>query len=63
MERAQNAIMLYLDNKVPHEVAKDDTTTKLWLKLESLYMMKSLTSHLYFEKVVAHFIDGRRYIH
>ena len=46
MEKARSAILLCLGNEVLREVVEEDTTTKLWLKLESLYMTKSLTNLL-----------------
>ena len=46
MEKAHRAILLCLGSEVLHEVVEEDTTTKLWLKLESLYMTKSLTNLL-----------------
>ncbi|KAL6322910.1 hypothetical protein AAG906_021815 [Vitis piasezkii] len=50
MEKAHSVILLCLGNEVFHEVVEEDTTTKLWLRLESLYMMKSLTNRLYLKK-------------
>ncbi|RVW75611.1 Retrovirus-related Pol polyprotein from transposon TNT 1-94 [Vitis vinifera] len=50
MEKAHSVILLCLGNEVLCEVAKKDTTAKLWLKLESLYMTKSLTNRLYLKK-------------
>ena len=35
-----------LSNSVLREVAKEETTTGLWLKLESLYMTKSMANRL-----------------
>ena len=40
-------IQLCLADKVLREVANEDTTAGLWLKLESLYMTKSLTNNSY----------------
>ena len=42
MEKAHSAILLCLSNKVLCKVAEEDTAVKLWLRLESLYMTKSL---------------------
>ena len=50
MEKSHNAILLCLGNEVLREVVEEDTTTKLWLRLESLYMTKSLTNCLYLKK-------------
>lgn len=40
------AIQLCLSNEVLREVAKEDSAASLWLKLESLYMAKSVTNQL-----------------
>jgi hypothetical protein len=53
MEKEHSAIQLCLSNEVLREVVEEDTTSKLWLKLESLYMTKSLTNHLYLKKRLA----------
>jgi len=45
-EKAHSTILLCLADDVITEVADQDTAAKLWLKLESLYMTKSLTSKL-----------------
>ena len=50
MEKMHSDILLCLGNEVLREVVEEDMTTKLWLKLESLYMTKSLTNHLYLKK-------------
>ena len=50
MEKVHSDILLCLGHEVLHEVVEEDMTTKLWLKLESLYMTKSLTNHLYLKK-------------
>ena len=39
-------IQLSLSNEVLREVAKEETTVRLWVKLESLYMTKSVTNRL-----------------
>ncbi|KAL5798927.1 hypothetical protein ACOSQ2_003747 [Xanthoceras sorbifolium] len=44
LEKAHSAILLSLDDEIMREVSKEDTAAKLWLKLESLYMTKSLTN-------------------
>jgi hypothetical protein len=53
MEKAHSAIQLYLSNEVLRKVVKENTASKLWLKLESLYMTKSLTNRLYLKKRLA----------
>ena len=50
MEKAHSAILLCLGNKVLREIAEEDITAKLWLKLESLHMTKSLKNRLYLKK-------------
>ena len=45
-EKAHSTIMLCLADDVITEVADQETASKLWLKLESLYMTKSLTNKL-----------------
>jgi hypothetical protein len=42
VDKARNAIVLCLGNKVSREVAKDTTATSMWSKFEYLYMTKSL---------------------
>ena len=48
--KTHSAIQLCLADKVLREVANEDTAAGLWLKLESLYMTKSLTNKLYLKK-------------
>ena len=50
MEKAHSVILLCLGNEVLHEVVEEDMAAKLWLRLESLYMTKSLTNRLYLKK-------------
>ena len=45
--KAHSVMQLYLADEVLQEVADKDTAAGLWLKLESLYMTKSLTNKLY----------------
>ena len=45
-EKALSAIQLYLSREVLREVIHETTTAELWLKLESLYMTKSLANKL-----------------
>jgi len=42
VDKARNAIVLCLGDKVLREVAKEPIATSMWSKLESLYMTKSL---------------------
>ncbi|XP_057248658.1 retrovirus-related Pol polyprotein from transposon TNT 1-94 isoform X1 [Beta vulgaris subsp. vulgaris] len=45
-EKAHSTIMLCLEDDIITEVAEEETASDLWLKLESLYMTKSLTNKL-----------------
>ncbi|WKA12955.1 hypothetical protein VitviT2T_030296 [Vitis vinifera] len=44
LEKAHSAIILSLGDTVLRKVAKAKSTAELWLKLESLYMTKSLAN-------------------
>ena len=50
MEKAHCAILLCLSDGVLRKVAGEKTAAALWLKLENLYMTKSLTNRLYMKK-------------
>ena len=45
LEKAHSAIILSLGDKVLREVLKEKSAVEVWLKLESLYMAKSLALH------------------
>ena len=45
-EKALSAIQLCLTKEVLREVIHEETASGLWLKLESLYMTKSLANKL-----------------
>ncbi|GJZ23126.1 retrovirus-related pol polyprotein from transposon TNT 1-94, partial [Tanacetum coccineum] len=49
-KKAQSALLLCLDNMVLREVNKEDFPAGVWLKLETLYMTKSLANKLYLKK-------------
>nr|GEY17234.1 retrovirus-related Pol polyprotein from transposon TNT 1-94 [Tanacetum cinerariifolium] len=49
-KKAHSALLLCLDNKVMREVNKEDSAARDWLKLETLYMIKSLANKLYLKK-------------
>ncbi|GKB43117.1 retrovirus-related pol polyprotein from transposon TNT 1-94 [Tanacetum coccineum] len=49
-KKARSALLLCLDNKVLREVNKEDSAPGVWLKLETLYMTKSLANKLYLKK-------------
>ena len=44
--KALSVIQLCLSNEVLREVVKENTTKGIWEKLESLYMVKSVTNRL-----------------
>ena len=46
IDKARSAIILCLGDKALREVAKEKTAAAMWLKLESLYMTKSLANRL-----------------
>ena len=50
MERAYSAIQLSLADVFLREIIDEDTTTGIWLRLESQYMTKSLTNYLYMKQ-------------
>lgn len=47
IEKAHNAIILSLSDKLLRQVSKEKTTTNVWNKLEGLYMTKSLVNRMY----------------
>ncbi|GJY59855.1 retrovirus-related pol polyprotein from transposon TNT 1-94 [Tanacetum coccineum] len=49
-KKAYSALLLCLDNKVLREFNKEDSVVRVWLKLETLYMTKSLANKLYLKK-------------
>ncbi|GKA08192.1 retrovirus-related pol polyprotein from transposon TNT 1-94 [Tanacetum coccineum] len=49
-KKAHSALLLCLDNKVLREVNKESFAAGVWLKLETLYMTKSLANNLYLKK-------------
>nr|GEV42924.1 retrovirus-related Pol polyprotein from transposon TNT 1-94 [Tanacetum cinerariifolium] len=49
-KKAHSALLLCLDNKVLREVNKQNYAAGVWLKLETLYMTKSLANKLYLKK-------------
>src|ERR1051325_3627911 len=55
IEKAHNAILLSLGDKVLRQVTKETTTVGLWVKLESLYMTKSLVNRLYLKQALYSF--------
>ncbi|KAH9705463.1 hypothetical protein KPL70_011882 [Citrus sinensis] len=49
-KKVRSTIILSLGDSVIREVAKERTVAGLWIKLENLYMTKSLVNRLYIEK-------------
>ncbi|GJR68564.1 hypothetical protein Tco_0014629 [Tanacetum coccineum] len=49
-KKSHSALHLCLNNKVLREVNKEDSAAGVWLKLETLYMTKSLANKLYLKK-------------
>ena len=50
LDKAHSTILLCLGDEVLREVSDETIASSLWLKLESLYMTKSLTNRLYLKK-------------
>lgn len=50
MEHALSVIQLSLGDDVLHGISDETSPANLWLKLESLYMTKSLTNRLYLKQ-------------
>lgn len=50
MDKAHSAIILSLGDKALQEVSKDKSAQAMWLKLELLYMTKSLANTLYMKQ-------------
>jgi len=45
-----STIQLYLADEVMYNMMDEETTTRVWSRLEILYMMKSLSNKLYLKK-------------
>uniref|UniRef100_A0A803Q6S7 CCHC-type domain-containing protein n=1 Tax=Cannabis sativa TaxID=3483 RepID=A0A803Q6S7_CANSA len=50
LEKAHSAIILSLGDRVLREVSKETTAAGMWLKLENLYMVKSLANRLFLKQ-------------
>lgn len=61
-EKALSAIQLCLAKEVLREVIHEESAAALWLKLESLYMTKSLANKLRLKKSIYYSYLGR-YFH
>lgn len=55
IEKARSAIILCQGDKALREVAREPTTAALWLKLESVYMTKSVANQLFLKQQVYSF--------
>ena len=60
LEKAHNVIILNLGDKVLREVSKEESTAAVWLKLDSLYMMKLLANCVYLKQRLYSFCLGSR---
>lgn len=50
LEKAHSAIILCLGDKPLREVCREKSAASIWIKLESLYMTKSLANRLYMKQ-------------
>lgn len=50
LDKAHSAIILCLGDKPLREVSREKTAAGMWLKLENLYMTKSLANRLYMKQ-------------
>lgn len=50
LEKAHSALILSLGDKVLREVSKETSASRVWSKLESLYMTKSLANRLFLKQ-------------
>ena len=50
LERFGNDIKMFLADEVMNHVMDEESSTSIWLKLESRYMSKSLTNKLFLKK-------------
>ncbi|GJY99068.1 retrotransposon protein, putative, ty1-copia subclass [Tanacetum coccineum] len=57
-KKAHSALLLFLDNKVLREVNKEDSAAGVWLKLETLYMTKTLLNKVRCSLIQSGFPDS-----
>ena len=50
MEYAYSLLILNLSDNVLRQIDDEDTAAKVWLKLESLYMTKTLSNNIYLKE-------------
>ncbi|XP_073138900.1 uncharacterized protein [Henckelia pumila] len=55
LEKAHSAIILFLGDRPLWEVAREESAAAVWLKLENLYMTKSLANRLYMKQMLYSF--------
>ncbi|KAL6198942.1 hypothetical protein ACLB2K_028730 [Fragaria x ananassa] len=60
-EKAHSTILLCLADDIIIEVAEEETAAGLWLKIESLYMTKSLTNKLLLKRRLFNLANERRF--
>nr|GEU60888.1 zinc finger, CCHC-type [Tanacetum cinerariifolium] len=61
-KKAHSVVILCLGSKVLREVIEETTAARVWLKLETLYMTKSLANKLYLKKKLytIYMLTGRK---
>ena len=57
MESAYSLLILNLADNVLRQVDDENTTAKIWLKLESLYMTNTLSNKIYLKEQLFGFIQ------
>ena len=50
MENAYSLLILNLADNILHQVDEEDTALKVWTKLKSFYMVKSLLNKIYLKE-------------
>ncbi|XP_073133658.1 uncharacterized protein [Henckelia pumila] len=50
LEKVHSAIILCLGDRPPREVDREESAAAVWLKLENIYMTKSMANHLYMKQ-------------
>ena len=57
--KARATIVLCLSDEVLYNVMNEESTAGLWSRLESLYMMKSLSNKLYTKKQLVAYLNNK----
>ena len=55
LEKAHSTLLLSLGDKVLRQVTKEKSAAVVWVKLETLYMTKSLVNRLYLKQALYSF--------